>query len=324
MKVWETQQCVSMPTDMTMEEVREYERATQEATNLKIGTFPPAISISETPLPSCARGGPNSAPSTPLSTEAPEFLTVPKERPRKKSAPETLTLPDPGRRDSIFKLPGFFSWNSSPQPEWDTPPPQPAGNHPQPGGEGCPNSTSQNAIPAPPPSSASWSEGDFASAPPADSQTGALTPTVPLGVHHNVRPPQTAALRAEFHHQPEGGAHSWFHPPERRLTSRVSPHKPVQSPVLVVVSVCGWTSLNTVSVVCAGFHLCLCILTLCKHLGRGYVGTSGDAAAAVAFLGCSVHRCMTGAFSVTLSWLQGRVLTDVSDGPRVIAPLYPL
>ncbi|KAM8725042.1 cytoplasmic phosphatidylinositol transfer protein 1-like [Acanthopagrus schlegelii] len=103
--------------DMTMEEVREYERATQEATNLKIGTFPPTISISETPLPSSARSGPNSAPSTPLSTEAPEFLSVPKERPRKKSAPETLTLPDPGRRDSIFKLPSFFSWNSSPQPE---------------------------------------------------------------------------------------------------------------------------------------------------------------------------------------------------------------
>lgn len=102
---------------MTMEEVREYERETQEATNLKIGTFPPTISISETPLPSSTRGGPNSAPSTPLSTEAPEFLSVPKERPRKKSAPETLTLPDPGRRDSIFKLPSFFSWNSSPQPE---------------------------------------------------------------------------------------------------------------------------------------------------------------------------------------------------------------
>ncbi|KAK9534991.1 hypothetical protein VZT92_007400 [Zoarces viviparus] len=103
--------------DMTMEEVREYERATQEATNLKIGTFPPAISISETPLPSSARSGPSSAPTTPLSTEAPEFLSVPKERPRKKSAPETLTLPDPGRRDSLFKLPNFFSWNSSPQPE---------------------------------------------------------------------------------------------------------------------------------------------------------------------------------------------------------------
>ncbi|KAM7372086.1 hypothetical protein PAMP_009281 [Pampus punctatissimus] len=102
--------------DMTMEEVREYERATQEATNLKIGTFPPAIAITENPLPSSTRG-PNSAPSTPLSTEAPEFLTVPKERPRKKSAPETLTLPDPGRRDSLFKLPSFFSWNSSPQPE---------------------------------------------------------------------------------------------------------------------------------------------------------------------------------------------------------------
>lgn len=102
---------------MTMEEVREYERATQEATNLKIGSFPPAISISETPLPSSARSGPSSAPTTPLSTEAPEFLSVPKERPRKKSAPETLTLPDPGRRDSLFKLPSFFSWNSSPQPE---------------------------------------------------------------------------------------------------------------------------------------------------------------------------------------------------------------
>ncbi|KAG7243596.1 hypothetical protein INR49_011153, partial [Caranx melampygus] len=99
--------------DMTMEEVREYERTTQEATNLKIGSFPPAISISETPLPSTTRSGPNSAPSTPLSTEAPEFLSVPKERPRKKSAPETLTLPDPGRRDSIFKLPSFFSWNST-------------------------------------------------------------------------------------------------------------------------------------------------------------------------------------------------------------------
>ncbi|XP_033827701.1 cytoplasmic phosphatidylinositol transfer protein 1 [Periophthalmus magnuspinnatus] len=103
--------------DMTMEEVREYERATQEATNQKIGSFPPAISITETPLPMNSRNGPNSAPSTPLSSEAPDFLSVPKERPRKKSAPETLTLPDPGRRDSLFKLPSFFSWNSSPQPE---------------------------------------------------------------------------------------------------------------------------------------------------------------------------------------------------------------
>ncbi|KAB5553886.1 hypothetical protein PHYPO_G00043840 [Pangasianodon hypophthalmus] len=104
--------------DMTMEEVREYERATQEATNKKLGTFPPAISISETPLTSCAHSGPSSAPSTPLSTEAPDFLSVPKDRPRKKSAPETLTLPDPARRDSSYRLPSLFSWGSSSrQPE---------------------------------------------------------------------------------------------------------------------------------------------------------------------------------------------------------------
>ncbi|KAL4657919.1 cytoplasmic phosphatidylinositol transfer protein 1-like [Arapaima gigas] len=102
--------------DMTMDEVREYERATQEATNKKIGTFPPSISISETPLPSAARSGPSSAPSTPLSTEAPEFLSLPKDRPRKKSAPETLTLPD--RRGSGYRLPNFFAWQSAaPQPE---------------------------------------------------------------------------------------------------------------------------------------------------------------------------------------------------------------
>uniref|UniRef100_A0A672QKV0 Phosphatidylinositol transfer protein cytoplasmic 1 n=1 Tax=Sinocyclocheilus grahami TaxID=75366 RepID=A0A672QKV0_SINGR len=104
--------------DMTIEEVREYERATQEATNKKLGTFPPAISISEKPLPACARSGTSSAPSTPLSTEAPDFLSVPKDRPRKKSAPETLTLPDPARRDSAFRLPSLFSWGpSTPQPE---------------------------------------------------------------------------------------------------------------------------------------------------------------------------------------------------------------
>ncbi|TRY56732.1 hypothetical protein DNTS_027359, partial [Danionella cerebrum] len=104
--------------DMTMEEVREFERATQEATNKKLGTFPPAISISESPLVACARSGPSSAPSTPLSTEAPDFLSVPKDRPRKKSAPETLTLPDPTRRDSGFRLPSLFSWGtSSQQPE---------------------------------------------------------------------------------------------------------------------------------------------------------------------------------------------------------------
>ncbi|KFV83450.1 Cytoplasmic phosphatidylinositol transfer protein 1, partial [Struthio camelus australis] len=84
--------------DMTMDEVREFERATQEATNKKIGIFPPAISISNISMPSSTRSAPSSAPSTPLSTDAPEFLTVPKERPRKKSAPETLTLPDPEKK----------------------------------------------------------------------------------------------------------------------------------------------------------------------------------------------------------------------------------
>ncbi|KAM3865302.1 cytoplasmic phosphatidylinositol transfer protein 1-like [Diretmus argenteus] len=80
--------------DMTMDEVREFERAIQEATNQKIGMFPPSISISETPLSSCALTS-ASAPATPMCTDAPEFLSVPKDRPRKKSAPETLTLPDP-------------------------------------------------------------------------------------------------------------------------------------------------------------------------------------------------------------------------------------
>ncbi|KAF7238228.1 Cytoplasmic phosphatidylinositol transfer protein 1 [Varanus komodoensis] len=83
---------------MTMDEVREYERATQEATNKKIGIFPPAISISNISLPFSIRSAPSSAPSTPLSTDAPEFLAVPKDRPRKKSAPETLTLPDPDKK----------------------------------------------------------------------------------------------------------------------------------------------------------------------------------------------------------------------------------
>uniref|UniRef100_A0A6I8P579 Phosphatidylinositol transfer protein cytoplasmic 1 n=1 Tax=Ornithorhynchus anatinus TaxID=9258 RepID=A0A6I8P579_ORNAN len=95
--------------DMTMDEVREFERATQEATNKKIGVFPPAISISSISLlPSSIRSAPSSAPSTPLSTDAPEFLTVPKDRPRKKSAPETLTLPDPGK-SSTQNLPSVRS-----------------------------------------------------------------------------------------------------------------------------------------------------------------------------------------------------------------------
>ncbi|XP_042562288.1 cytoplasmic phosphatidylinositol transfer protein 1-like, partial [Clupea harengus] len=100
--------------DMTMDEVREYERVTQEATNKKIGSFPPAITISQNPLVSC---GTSSAPTTPLCTEAPDFLPVPKDRPRKKSAPETLTLPDPARRGSSYRLPSLFFWPSSSQNE---------------------------------------------------------------------------------------------------------------------------------------------------------------------------------------------------------------
>lgn len=94
---------------MTMDEVREFERATQEATNKKIGVFPPAISISSIALlPSSVRSAPSSAPSTPLSTDAPEFLSIPKDRPRKKSAPETLTLPDPEKKTTL-NLPGVHS-----------------------------------------------------------------------------------------------------------------------------------------------------------------------------------------------------------------------
>ncbi|XP_074080858.1 cytoplasmic phosphatidylinositol transfer protein 1 isoform X2 [Macrotis lagotis] len=95
--------------DMTMDEVREFERATQEATNKKIGVFSPSISISSISLlPSAIRTAPSSAPSTPLSTDPPEFLAVPKDRPRKKSAPETLTLPDPEKK-STLDLPGVHS-----------------------------------------------------------------------------------------------------------------------------------------------------------------------------------------------------------------------
>ncbi|KAF6724614.1 Cytoplasmic phosphatidylinositol transfer protein 1 [Oryzias melastigma] len=90
--------------DMTMDEVREFERNIQEATNQKIGMFPPSISISETPLSSCALTGPASAPSTPMCTDAPESLSVPKDRPRKKSAPETLTLPDHASQGSSSNL----------------------------------------------------------------------------------------------------------------------------------------------------------------------------------------------------------------------------
>lgn len=80
-----------------MDEVREFERTIQEATNQKIGIFPPSISISETPLYSCSLTGHASAPTTPLCTDAPESLSVFKDRPRKQSAPEALTLPDPDK-----------------------------------------------------------------------------------------------------------------------------------------------------------------------------------------------------------------------------------
>ncbi|NXE70669.1 PITC1 protein, partial [Calcarius ornatus] len=81
------------PAGMTMEEVRRYEQETQEATNELIGLVAPAISVSEVGQPTATHSAPASAPSTPLSDEAPEFLAPPKTRPRKKSAPETLTLP---------------------------------------------------------------------------------------------------------------------------------------------------------------------------------------------------------------------------------------
>ncbi|XP_009475627.1 PREDICTED: cytoplasmic phosphatidylinositol transfer protein 1-like [Nipponia nippon] len=78
---------------MTMEEVRCYERETQEATNELIGLVAPTIAVSEVGQPTATHSAPASAPSTPLSDEAPDFLAPPKTRPRKKSAPETLTLP---------------------------------------------------------------------------------------------------------------------------------------------------------------------------------------------------------------------------------------
>ncbi|XP_036400055.1 cytoplasmic phosphatidylinositol transfer protein 1-like isoform X1 [Megalops cyprinoides] len=80
--------------DMTMDEVREYERNTQEATNEKIGLVTPTISIHEVAHSTTTRSAPASAPSTPVNGDPPEFLSVPKDRPRKKSAPETLTLPE--------------------------------------------------------------------------------------------------------------------------------------------------------------------------------------------------------------------------------------
>ncbi|XP_063286833.1 cytoplasmic phosphatidylinositol transfer protein 1-like [Pelobates fuscus] len=75
---------------MSMEEVREYEKETQAATNEKIGPVAPTITISPDSQCTAIR----SAPATPITGDPPEFLTLPKDRPRKTSAPDTLTLPE--------------------------------------------------------------------------------------------------------------------------------------------------------------------------------------------------------------------------------------
>ncbi|XP_023677888.1 cytoplasmic phosphatidylinositol transfer protein 1-like isoform X1 [Paramormyrops kingsleyae] len=80
--------------DMSMDEVRQYERETQEATNEKVGLVTPAIAVHEVPRAPATRSAPASTPSTPVNGDPPDFLAVPRERPRKKSAPETLTLPE--------------------------------------------------------------------------------------------------------------------------------------------------------------------------------------------------------------------------------------
>lgn len=48
-----------------MEEVRQYERETQEATNEIIGLVAPTISVSEVGQPTATHSAPASAPSTP-------------------------------------------------------------------------------------------------------------------------------------------------------------------------------------------------------------------------------------------------------------------
>ncbi|NXR15074.1 PITC1 protein, partial [Semnornis frantzii] len=78
---------------MTMEDVRRFERETQEATNELVGQVPPTISVSEVAQSMATHSAPASAPSTPLSNDPPDFLGPPKARPRKKSAPEMLMLP---------------------------------------------------------------------------------------------------------------------------------------------------------------------------------------------------------------------------------------
>uniref|UniRef100_A0AAZ3RTU7 Cytoplasmic phosphatidylinositol transfer protein 1 n=1 Tax=Oncorhynchus tshawytscha TaxID=74940 RepID=A0AAZ3RTU7_ONCTS len=83
--------------DMTMDEVREYERTIQEATNEKIGIFPPSISISEMPLSSCTLSGPASAPTTPSAlmpqSSSPSPRTEPARSPPLRPSPCPTPLP---------------------------------------------------------------------------------------------------------------------------------------------------------------------------------------------------------------------------------------
>ncbi|XP_018594198.2 cytoplasmic phosphatidylinositol transfer protein 1-like [Scleropages formosus] len=89
--------------DMSMDEVREYEWKIQEATNEKIGLLTPTITIHEVPPLVATRSAPASAPSTPITGDQPELLSVTKDRVRKTSAPETLTFSiDEGAHQIIF------------------------------------------------------------------------------------------------------------------------------------------------------------------------------------------------------------------------------
>ncbi|XP_048869000.1 cytoplasmic phosphatidylinositol transfer protein 1-like [Brienomyrus brachyistius] len=80
--------------DMSMEEVREFERRIQRATNEKIGLLTPTISTQIVPPMVGMHCSASSGPSTPVNADSPEFLSLPKDRPRKTSAPDTLTLPE--------------------------------------------------------------------------------------------------------------------------------------------------------------------------------------------------------------------------------------
>ena len=159
-----------------------------------------------------------------------------------------------------------------------------------------PNSTSPDAI-APTPGRLNWRRLD----PLADCQTGGLTPAAPLGAHDKVGPGQMAAVEA------------W--PPS--VCPRVSPHKHVQSPVLLGASV-WWTFFNTIGCVCRVFT-CACVFLCCRNMWVILVyrcccwrGLSLLQPPAAARLGC--FQSLQLGFKV--------VCSDVSDGPRVIVPLF--